>query len=165
MLWNCCEVNDGEKHFSDYSFSDFYQLVVRENESTSQEENYLFILEIPSIEIYQNVYPINNVLNDVSKNVELLQDSDLENHLVFLAAHSGSGSATYFNSLIFLEKGDSIFLNFLNKVDSYVVIDKYYILKNGYFEVGEVYSDHLFLITCSLDYSDRQLVVEAVLEK
>ncbi len=115
--------------------------------------------------MHQNVYPMNSVLNDVSKNVELLQDSDLENHLVFLASHSGSGSATYFNSLKFLEKGDYIFLNFLDRVDSYVVVDAYYIFKRGYFEVGEVYSDHLFLITCSLEYSDRQLVVEAVLEK
>lgn len=151
------EVHDGK-----VLFSVFQRLVVPVQDNDYQEERYLFVLKIPSIDLYQNVYSINSIYNDVSKNVELLQDSDLDNRLVFLAAHSGSGKATYFNSVVFLEKGDVIFLEYFDRVDGYVVVDKYYIVKNGYFEVGEVSSNRLFLITCSLDYLDRQLVVEAV---
>ena len=79
-----------------------------------------------------------------------------------MASHSGSGRASYFDYLIYLEKGDFIFVNSINNKYNFVVDDIFYIQKNGYFIDGYNSVDNtLFLITCSLDYVSRQLVIKA----
>ena len=118
-------------------------------------------LEIPSINLKENVYDMNSVLNDVDYHVEILESSRFDNNLFFLAGHSGAGSSSYFNDLIFLERGDIIWIIYHGNKYFYVVDRMYSISKNGYMMVNLDESNTLYLITCSLENSDKQIVVRA----
>ena len=122
----------------------------------------LFEIEVSSIGLKENVYNIDSVFNDVDKHVQILEQSKLENNLIFLAAHSGYSEVSYFNSLVNLEVGDMIEIKNFNKKLIFVVKEIYYVPKIGYVELNDdVIKDMLFLITCSLDYNGMQLVVSA----
>ena len=128
----------------------------------NNRNNSLFELYIPRINLRHFVYAIDSSLNDVDYNVEILENSNLENNLFFLAAHSGSGSVSYFDDLVYLEKGDIIWISGYIKRYVFVVEKSFYIQKNGYFEANyNSDGNTLFLITCSLKYVDRQLIVKA----
>lgn len=139
------------------------------------EECNLFILEdgnkdklldiyIPRIKLRKSVYNIDSGLNDVAYNVEILRSSSIQDDLYFLAAHSGSGSVSYFDNLICMEKGDIIYIFIGDRKRIFVVDALFYIQKNGYFYVDYGSGGkELFLITCSLKYVNRQLVVRAKL--
>ena len=133
-------------------------------EIKNNESDVLFNLYIPRIKLQERVYTIDSSLNDVDYHVEILEGSDLGNNLFFLASHSGSGRASYFDNLVYLEKGDIIWINSANEKFVFAVEDIFYIQKNGYFDA--CYNDKgdtLFLITCSLEYVDKQVVVRAKL--
>lgn len=124
----------------------------------------LFELYIPSINLKKNVYNIDSYFNDVDYNIELLDDSDFLNNVLYLAGHSGSGNAGYFDNLVYLETGNFIWLSNNKKQYVYVVDDMFYIQKNGSLNVKYTSDgDVLFLITCSLKYIDNQLVIKAKL--
>jgi len=128
----------------------------------NRREEKLFELYIPVIKVYKNVYNMGSSLNNVDYNVEMLSNSNWKRRLFFLASHSGGGSASYFDDLVYLEEGDFILINGSDEKFVFVVEEMFYIQKNGYLDAyygndGNV----LFLITCSLKYVDRQLVVKA----
>lgn len=126
------------------------------------KDDVLFELVIPSIKLRKNVYTIDSSLNNVDKNVEILDNSNISKKLFYLASHSGSGDASYFDDLIYLEIGDIIWLYGDNSRLGFVVRDMFYINKNGYFEASYGSDGNvLFLITCSLEYVGKQLIVKA----
>ena len=97
--------------------------------------------------------------------VQILEDSKVENYFFILSGHSGSGKASYFNKLKYVEEGDLILVTLKDKVLYYLVIDTYYIYKSGSFSIStEDMNCTLYLITCSLDYPSKQFVVKAKLE-
>ena len=127
------------------------------------EEKYLLELKIPSINLEKFVYDVNSSKNNVDYHVEILDSSDLKKNVYFLAGHSGSGSNNYFNDLKLLEIGDFIYVEKDGLEYCYRVVETYFILKNGYLNVDNNLYDTLFLITCSLDYPDKQLIIRAKL--
>ena len=128
------------------------------------KDNSLFVLYIPRINLQQFVYTIDSSLNDVDYNVEILENSDLDNNLFFLASHSGGGRASYFDNLVYLEKGDIIWISGRIKKYVFVVEKSFYIQKNGNFEASyNSEGNTLFLVTCSLKYVDKQLIIRAKL--
>lgn len=130
----------------------------------NKKEGILFEIDIPRIKMRGNVYNMGSKNNNVDYNIELLDGSNIENDLYFIASHSGSSKASYFDDLVYLSIGDLISLKNDDNIMIFVVRDMYYIDKNGYFNVS--YNDEgeeLFLITCSLDYINRQLIVRAKL--
>ena len=131
--------------------------------SSSLKEDSFLELEIPSIKLKQVVYSINSWRNDVDFHVELLKDSEIDQNVYFLAAHSGDGEASYFNDLSLLGIGDLIYLKTLEEELIYVIDQSYFIYKNGYLLVEEDLVDVIFLITCSLKYPDKQLVIKGIL--
>ena len=123
-------------------------------------ENELLELQIPRIKLYRDVYNMDSALNNVDYNVEILEGSNIGDNLYFLAAHSGSGDSSYFENLVYLDKGDLVYLKYLDFSYVFVVDDMFYIKKSGYLNVrSKSFYNTLFLITCSLEYVDRQLVV------
>ena len=123
-------------------------------------ENELLELQIPRIKLYRDVYNMDSALNNVDYNVEILEGSNIGDNLYFLAAHSGSGDSSYFENLVYLDKGDLVYLKYLDFSYVFVVDDMFYIKKSGYLSVrSKSFYNTLFLITCSLEYVDRQLVV------
>ena len=142
-----------------------YQLKKNFNISIAKgkvKNNILFKFYIPRINLEKDVYTIDSGENDIDYNIEILEGSDMDKNLFFLAAHSGSGSASYFNELVDLDIGDIILIEKNNIKKYFVIKDKFYITKNGYFEYFS-FENRLYLITCSLDYLDKQLVVESIL--
>ena len=128
------------------------------------KEEELFELDIPRIKLRRSVYNIGSKNNNVDYNIEILDSSIMENDLFFIASHSGSSRASYFDDLIYLEVGDLIRLKNNDSLMIYVVKDMYYIDKSGYFNVSyNINGKELFLITCSLDYINKQLIVRAEL--
>lgn len=128
------------------------------------KDNILFTLYIPRINLEKDVYTIGSSENNVDYNIEILEGSDISKNLLFLASHSGFGNASYFNELVQLEMGDIIWIDKGNEKIYFMVKDIFYIPKKGYFECFFL-ENRLYLITCSLDYLDKQLVVESVLIK
>ena len=80
-------------------------------------EDILFKLEIPTINLNKNIYPIDSPLNNIEKNIEILKYSNIEKNFIILASHSGNNSNTYFNNIVNLnkeqshEKKDDVFIN------------------------------------------------------
>ena len=127
-------------------------------------EEELLVLDIPRIKLRRKVYNIGSKNNNVDYNIEILNNSNIENDLYFIASHSGSGRASYFDDLVYLSVGDLISLKSNDSIIVFVVKDMYYIDKNGYFNVSyNINGRELFLITCSLNYINRQLIVRAEL--
>ena len=130
----------------------------------SGDKEVLFEIDIPRIKLRRNVYNIGSDLNNVDYNIELLDSSNIDNDLYFIASHSGSSRASYFDDLVYLEIGDLIGLKNDNNIIIFVVRDMYYIDKNGSFDVSyNINGGELFLITCSLKYINRQLIVRGEL--
>lgn len=100
--------------------------------------------------------------NDVDFHVQILEESKLENFFFLFAGHSGDGMVSYFNDLEYLEEGDIILIFMDDKKIFYVVEKIYYIQKTGkFFAPLENMENMLYLITCSLKYYDKQLIVQA----
>lgn len=128
------------------------------------DDEMLLEIYIPRINLRKFVYNIDSSKNFVDYNVELLRESKLDKNLYFFASHSGGGSGSFFDNLVYLEKGDNIWINIDGNSLEYIVDNIFYIDKTGYFDVKYGSSGNkLFLITCSLEYITKQLVVEAKL--
>lgn len=130
--------------------------------TNSYEEDILFVLRIPRINLVEKVYTMNSSLNDVDIHVQILEGSIVDKNFIFLAAHSGNGSNSYFNRLIELKQGEVIYINKSNEEKQFVVESLFYIEKDGYFEYSSLENANiLYLITCSLNDNSKQLIVKA----
>ena len=147
-----------------YSFSQFnVNLKKRLNFNiSSSKRGDLLELTIPCIEFYSKIYDIDLQNNQLKYGVSLLKDSDISKNLYFFAAHSGYGRYSYFNDLVYLRKGDVVFVESFGKKKCYVVDRIYLIDKLGYMLISRN-RDVLYLITCSLKDKNKQLVIEAYL--
>ena len=126
-------------------------------------EDILFKLEIPTINLNKNIYPIDSPLNNIEKNVEILKYSNIENNFIILASHSGNNSNTYFNNIVNLNNEDIIYLKTKEKTIKYKVNKKYYIEKTGYLNISTNQMNILLLITCSRNNINKQLIIEAIM--
>ena len=118
-------------------------------------------LVIPGIGLDVLIYNFDSIYNDVDYNVSLLDSSDLDSNTYYFASHSGTGDNCYFNRVKEIEVGDVVYVFYKNNRLVYEVVDKYFIVKNGYMEVDKYLEDVLFLITCS-GYN-QQLIVKGLL--
>ena len=126
------------------------------------DNNVFLVLAIPKIDFRRNVYSFDSSLNNVDKNVMLLNETDVTRKNFFLAGHSGTASNCFFNDLIYLDVMDNVYIYYKDKVFKYVIMDIFYIEKNGFLSVDDE-DGVLFLITCSLKYSGMQLIIKGVI--
>lgn len=117
------------------------------------------VLKIPKIDLFQKIYNINSKQNNVDKNIEVLSSSNTEDNNIILASHSGTNNNAYFNKLSLLKIKDLIYIYYQNKEYIYQVTNIYYIEKTGYLEISKYSKNTLILITCSLKYNNKQLIV------
>lgn len=132
-----------------------------ENNGSFNKSNYYGFLIIPSLNMTYGFYDIQSKLNDVNKNVALI-DSNIENTYI-LAAHSGSGNLAYFNDLKYLRKKDKIYLKFENKTLEYEVVNIRSNIKNGKIRIKNK-ENQLILTTCDQIKKGNQLIIEANLQ-
>lgn len=122
---------------------------------------YEIIIEIPKINLKKGILKKDDKDNHIDKNVTILKESNYPNEKgnIYIAAHSGNGSKSYFNDLVKLEEKDNVYLYYQNLKYKYEVTKISYIDKNKYSSIITTNQKNLFLITCSQVYKNKYLVI------
>ena len=124
--------------------------------------NYIAVVEIPKIKLIRGLVDKNDSLNNVDYNIQILKESTMPNvdySNLYLAAHSGSSSVSYFKYLDRLIYNDEVYIYYQNIKYIYKVVKLYEIDKNGYAEIQRRGgTKHLILVTC-IDGTEKQLVI------
>ena len=142
--------------------------IVIEEEKTNldQENNYIGILEIPIIRLQKGFYDVNDINNNVNKNIQIINKSDMPdkvNGTFILAGHSGSGTFSHFKNLHKLSLNDNVYVYYSGYKYSYKVVNIYDVKKTGKVEIKrDINKTYLVLITCR-DGTDYQIVFIAEL--
>ena len=142
--------------------------IVIEEEKTNldQENNYIGILEIPIISLQKGFYDVNDINNNVNKNIQIINKSDMPdkvNGTFILAGHSGSGTFSHFKNLHKLSLNDNVYVYYSGYKYSYKVVNLYDVKKTGKVEIKrDINKTYLVLITCR-DGTDYQIVFIAEL--
>lgn len=139
-------------------------------EEEKQEEiinyNYIAVLEIPSISLKRGLVDKHSIYNDVNRNIEILQESDMpdvENGNLILASHSGSSNVSFFRNLRNVNMSDLINIFYNNVKYVYEVTNIYEEDKDGDISIQrDKKTTTLTLTTCK--GSEKQLVVIATLK-
>lgn len=130
-----------------------------------KKEEYLMVLEINKINLKKVLYNINSNKNKVSKNMEILSNSNMpdeNNSTIILASHSGNSKISYFKNLYKLENNDIITLYYNGMKYNYIINKKYEINKTGHLEINKKKNTKtLILITCNANNKTKQLVIES----
>lgn len=125
----------------------------------------LLTISIPKINIKQEVYKQDSILNDIDKNVIILEESDLPDKnlgTVLIGAHSGTGEIAYFKNLDKIIKGDIIKIEYKNKNYNYSVTNIYLDNKDGSISINYNSNvNRLILYTCNPADKDNFLIIES----
>ena len=138
---------------------------VQNLENSIQIDDSIGKLEIEKIKLKQKLYPINSPKNNIEKNVTILsysEEPNIDNSIMFIAAHSGTGKLAYFKNLNKLKKNDIIKLTFKNNNYIYKVKDIWEIKKTGTIDVEKENSTQLILTTCSPTKENYQLIINSI---
>lgn len=115
------------------------------------------ILSIPVINLKRGFYSYDSPLNDVSKNIQVIED-DMDKMLI-LAAHRGNSKVSFFDNLEKLSMGDEIILDYKHNIFKYRLYYKYYEEKDGNLSIKYDNSkDVLVLITCLKELKNKQVI-------
>lgn len=147
-----------------YNFSN---ISFKKNNVTIVEEP-LMILDIPKISFKGNIYKKESKLNNIDKNIIIMNDSSLpsdENGIVIIGGHSGVGKYAYFKNLNKLQVGDKISLKYNNKIYIYEVVNYYLDNKDGSIKITNYNNKNkLIIYTCNPNDKNNYLVIEGILK-
>ena len=133
---------------------------------TKKEISYIGILEIPSINLKKGFYGINDINNNVNRNIEIIENSDMPDVVTgtfILAGHSGSGSYSHFKNLYKLSLNDKLYIYYNENKYSYKVVNIYDVEKTGKVKIKrDANKTYLVLITCRHN-TNKQIVIIAEL--
>ena len=119
------------------------------------------VLKIDKINLERGFYSKESKLNNVNKNIQIINSSDLpdkENGNVILAAHCGNSRVAFFNKLPNLELGDIATIYYQGREYSYQLVDNYEIEKSGQANIKRNRDKNvLTLITCK-HKTNKQLI-------
>ena len=129
--------------------------------------NYIAVLEIPKIDLKRGLFPINDKNNNVDKNVEILQNSDMPNitnGTLALAGHSGNSRIAFFHKLYKLKEKDQVYIYYQNIKYIYQVSKIERQDKDGTISFTKTKdTTELILTTCDQQNKGKQIVVVAKL--
>ncbi len=110
------------------------------------------ILEIPKINLKQEFYDYLSKKNNVDKNIEVIETSqmpDILNSNLILASHSGSSKIAYFKNLYKVKEGDLAYITYNGKKYTYQMLYVYDEEKDGVLSIRRRKDQtNLTLITC-----------------
>ena len=129
----------------------------------NNNENYFAIIDIPKIKLKKELYEINNIENDVNKNILVHKNSTFPNNII-LASHSGNKSNAYFKNLYKLQLKDVVHIYFQNKLYEYIIEEIEDQDKTGNLYIKEEFEERLILITCSKNNNKTQTLYYAKLK-
>ena len=129
--------------------------------------NYIAVLDIPKINLKRGLFPINDKNNNVDKNVEILQNSDMPNitnGTLALAGHSGNSRIAFFHKLYKLKENDQVYIYYQNIKYIYQVSKIERQDKDGTISFTKTKdTTELILTTCDQQNKGKQIVVVAKL--
>ncbi len=139
---------------------DFY----RPNQDSNEvSDEYIGYLTIPKINLTKGFLDSRSKLNDVDKNIMVIEGSnypDVDKGNFMIAGHSGSGWKSFFSELHKLEIGDEIYIDYKGKKYTYNVQKIYTQPKVGTLAVYRDYNQTpLTLITCTNNDSKTQPII------
>ena len=137
-------------------------LSVSLNTKESDFYTYLGYLVIPKINMKLGFYDYESKLNDVNKNIKLINTGISNTYLI--AAHSGTGTLAYFNDLRYLEINDEIYLKFKNKTNKYKIKNISRKIKDGKIKISKE-ENQIILVTCDQIVKGYNLIIEGKLIK
>ena len=140
---------------------EFYEVQEEIIEKVINTESYIGVLKIGKINLERGFYSKESKLNNVNKNIQIINSSDLpdkENGNVILAAHCGNSRVAFFNKLPNLELGDIATIYYQGREYSYQLVDNYEIEKSGQANIKRNRDKNvLTLITCK-HKTNKQLI-------
>lgn len=129
--------------------------------------NYSMLIEIPNIGLKKGLCSIGQECNAVSKNIQIIKESDMPNITngnLILAGHNGNSSVSFFNKLDQMKIGNKINIYYKGIKYEYKLNNFYDIEKNGKATIFRDYDKTtLVLITCKKNTKDKQVVYIAYL--
>ena len=134
----------------------------KENKKSNIINNYIAILEIPDLNIYNGLYNKYSKYNDVKYNVAILPNSsmpDIENSNLILASHNGTSNVSYFRNLSNINESTLIYLYYNGYKYIYKYHHSYEVIKNGVVEIKrDRFVNTITLITCKENDDTKQVV-------
>lgn len=149
------------EYFFEVSTIDNYNVI----EDTKQED-YIAVLEIPSINLKKGLYAIDSKNNNVNKNIEIIDSSDMPDITkgnFILAGHSGTGRIAFFDDLDKLIIDDTIIVYYKNIKYIYQINNIESIVKDGTIEIKREFESMITLTTCNQANKNEQLVITGIL--
>lgn len=149
------------EYFFEVSTIDNYNVI----EDTKQED-YIAVLEIPSINLKKGLYAIDSKNNNVNKNIEIIDSSDMPDITkgnFILAGHSGTGRIAFFDDLDKLIVDDTIIVYYKNIKYIYQINNIESIVKDGTIEIKREFESMITLTTCNQENKNEQLVITGIL--
>jgi len=147
------------------------EIIEEKEESKESSEplyEYIGVLEIPSINFKRGLLDMNDKNNTVSKNIQVLKDSDypdVVNGNLIIAGHSGSGRIAFFKNLYKLSKGEESYIYYKNKKYIYKMIESYEVQKTGIVPIKNYENKTILtLITCSQDEEKQIVFINELIE-
>ena len=130
--------------------------------------DYIGYLTIPKINLTKGFLDQRSELNDVEKNIFVVEGSsypNVEKGNLMIAGHSGTGWKAFFNDLYKLTTGDIAEVSYKNKIYTYKIVNIYKQPKTGKIAIYRNYDKTtLTLITCTNFDDKTQTIYIAELE-
>ena len=164
------EENKIEEFFVEETIEEHQMTEIKPVTESKQQNttNYSMIVEIPNIGLKKGLCSIGQECNAVSKNIQILKESDMPNVTngnLLLAGHNGNSKVSFFNKLDKLKVNDSIYIYYNGTKYEYKLSNYYDIKKTG---KAIIHRDNdkttLVLITCKKNTDDKQVVYIAYLD-
>lgn len=138
-----------------------YGTINTKKKNKKKSEEFVALIEVPKVSLRKGIYQLNNKHNSVSYGIEVLSGSsfpDKDDSTLILASHSGNSNVSYFRNLVYLKKGDYVYLFYNGYKYRYEIIDCYKKKKDGYISVKDFgKGKFIILTTCKNDELDMQL--------
>ncbi|MBE6153771.1 MAG: sortase [Firmicutes bacterium] len=140
-----------------------------QNSEENKSSKYIAIIKIPKIKLEKGFFGKDSYLNNVNRNIEILDDSDMPDKAkgnVILAAHSGNSKVSFFRNLHKLEKNDSISIFYQGSEYKYKIVNIYDIPKTGTAKIKRnIDKSTLTLITCRQGTDSQIIIISELVEK
>lgn len=147
---------------------DFFDKKMSHNNKTQSfvkkfnSNEYIAVLEIPSIFLKTGLVDFKSSENNVNKRVQIIAGSQMPNIKkgnLILAAHSGTSNISYFKNLYKMQEGNEIYIYYSGIKYVYILNNIYDVNKTGEVEIKrDPNKNTLTLITCTKNSDTKQTV-------
>lgn len=137
-----------------------------ENPKRHEENDYIGMISIPKIDLKRGLVSPSSKYNKIDYNIEILKESVIlegEVKHIFLAAHSGNSSISFFRNLNKIHLNDEVWLDYKGQTYKYLVYEIKEVDKTGNVELELDHQNSLILVTCKRS-EEKQIVVICKLE-